>query len=38
VISPQEGEIIMFRSGLPHGVKTNTNDKTRISLSFNYNV
>jgi uncharacterized protein (TIGR02466 family) len=38
VISPQEGEIIMFRSGLPHGVKTNTDDKTRISLSFNYNV
>lgn len=38
VIEPTEGEIIMFRSGLPHGVKTNTSNITRISLSFNYNV
>jgi uncharacterized protein (TIGR02466 family) len=32
---PQEGKILLFPGWLKHGVKTNTKDSTRISLSFN---
>ena len=32
---PREGLILLFPGWLKHGVKTNTTDNTRISLSFN---
>jgi len=33
--TPEEGTLLLFPSWLNHGVKTNTTDDTRISLSFN---
>ena len=38
VIPPEEGRLILFKSGMPHGVKTVLDDTTRISISFNYDV
>ena len=32
---PDPGKLILFPGWLPHGVKTNTTDTDRISLSFN---
>jgi uncharacterized protein (TIGR02466 family) len=31
---PEEGKILLFPSWLKHGIKTNTTDNARISLSF----
>jgi len=36
-IEPEKGLIILFPSWLSHGVRTNTTDNMRISLSFNIN-
>jgi uncharacterized protein (TIGR02466 family) len=33
---PKPGRLIMFPSWLNHGVRENTSDKTRISISFNF--
>ena len=35
VHKPQEGKILLFPGWLKHGVRTNSTDSTRISLSFN---
>jgi uncharacterized protein (TIGR02466 family) len=32
---PVEGKILLFPGWLPHGVKTNETEQTRISISFN---
>jgi len=34
-IEPEEGNIILFPSYLPHSVETNNHDEERISISFN---
>ncbi len=34
---PIEGKILLFPAWIPHGVKTNETDNTRISISFNIN-
>lgn len=34
---PVEGKILLFPGWIPHGVKTNETDNTRISISFNIN-
>lgn len=34
---PIEGKILLFPGWIPHGVKTNETDNTRISISFNIN-
>ena len=34
-IEPEEGNIILFPSYLPHSVETNNHDDERISISFN---
>ena len=36
-IAPEKGLIILFPGWLSHGVRTNTTDNQRISLSFNIN-
>ena len=36
-IPPEKGLILIFPGWLPHGVRTNTTDNQRISLSFNIN-
>ena len=36
-IAPEKGLIILFPGWLSHGVRTNTTDDQRISLSFNIN-
>jgi uncharacterized protein (TIGR02466 family) len=34
-IEPEEGNIILFPSYLPHSIETNNHDEERISISFN---
>lgn len=34
-IEPEEGNILLFPSYLPHSVETNNHDEERISISFN---
>ena len=34
-IEPEEGNIILFPSYIPHYVETNNHDEERISISFN---
>jgi len=34
-IEPEEGNIILFPSYIPHSVETNNHDEERISISFN---
>lgn len=34
-IKPKEGDLILFPGWLRHGIRTNTTDNTRISVSFN---
>ena len=34
---PIEGKMLLFPGWIPHGVKTNETDNTRISISFNIN-
>ena len=36
-IPPEKGLILLFPGWLSHGVRTNTTDNQRISLSFNIN-
>lgn len=37
-IIPEEGNIVLFPSYLPHSVETNNHDEERISISFNMGV
>lgn len=34
-VEPEEGNVILFPSYLPHSVETNNHDEERISISFN---